>query len=83
MKAELILEDENMAKEDDVMVKGVKLDLTPTELLVLNQALRDYLSLDRHEEDKQIARTMLENMREDFEKYREPDNDWFFASKFR
>ena len=69
MKAELILEDEDM-------VKGVKLDLTPTECLVLNQALGDYLFLeDRHEEDKQIARTMLDKMHEDFKKYREPDND--------
>lgn len=68
MKAELILEDEDM-------VKCVKLDLTPTECLVLNQALRDYLSLDRHEEDKQIAKTMLENMYEDFNKYREANND--------
>jgi len=68
MKAELILKDEDI-------VKCVKLELTPTECLVLNQALRDYLSLDRHEEDKQIATTMLENMREDFEKYRENKND--------
>ena len=69
MKAELILEDEDM-------VKGVKLELTPTEYLVLNQALGDYLFLeDRHEEDKQLARTMLEKIHEDFKKYGEPDND--------
>lgn len=68
MKAELILEDEDI-------VKGVKLDLTPTECLVLSQALHDYLSLDRHEEDKQLARTMLEKMSEDFKKYKESDND--------
>ena len=69
MKAELILEDEDM-------VKGVKLELTPTEYLVLNQALGDYLLLeDRHEEDKQLAKTMFKKMREDLEKYREPDND--------
>lgn len=68
MKAELILEDEDM-------VKGVRLDLTPTECLVLNQALGDYLSLDRHEEDKHIAKTMLEKMHEDFKKYGEADND--------
>lgn len=68
MKAELILEDEDM-------VKGVRLDLTPTECLVLNQALGDYLSLDRHKEVKHIAKTMLEKMQEDFEKYGEPDND--------
>ena len=69
MKAELILEDGDM-------VKGVKLDLTPTECLVLNQALGDYLFLeDRHEEDKQLAKTMLEKIHEDFNKYREPDND--------
>lgn len=69
MKAELILEDEDM-------VKGVKLELTPTEYLVLNQALGDYLFLeDRHEEDKQLAEKMFKKMREDLKKYREPDND--------
>lgn len=69
MKAELILEDEDM-------VKGVKLELTPTEYLVLNQALGDYLFLeDRHEEDKQLAKTMFKKMREDLNKYREPYND--------
>lgn len=69
MKAELILEDEDM-------VKGVKLELTPTEYLVLNQALGDYLFLeDRHEEDKQLAKTMFKKMREDLNKYREPYNE--------
>lgn len=48
-------------EEKDECVEAVKIDCTPAEYLVLNQAMRLYMENDYvHETDRDIMRRMLE-----------------------